>query len=151
MGSVLSDIDFLNIADMRKNRESLMPFTVGLTGYRSIARCIELALPPTVSKYMLETAAFNNSRLKWNPFRYPGSCLSLRVSLMKRSRTLNDVMSLVGLFIVLLCKTVLPVNSMRQSTLALVPNSVTVFTKNTCIHSISSLFFAFIDVCFIDI
>ena len=42
-------------------------------------------------------------------------------------------------------------NSLGQSTLALVPNFATVFTKNTYMHSISSLFVAFIDICFIDI
>ena len=104
MGSVLSDIDFMDIADMWENRASLMPFTVSLTGCRSIASCIESVLSPTVSKYMLATAAFNNSRSKWNPFRYPRSCLSLRVSLMKRSRALSDIGSLVGLLIVLLSK-----------------------------------------------
>ena len=104
MGSVLSDVDLLDSADIRENKESLMSFTVSLTGYRSIARCIESALLPTVSQHGPATAAFRNSRLKWNPFRNPGSCLSPRASLVNRSRALNDVSSLVGLFIVLLNK-----------------------------------------------
>ena len=40
-------------------------------------------------------------------------------------------------------------NSMGQSTFALVPNLVTVFTKNPCMPSISSLFVTFIGIFFI--
>ena len=40
MGSVLSDLDLLDSAEIRENKESLMPFTVSLTGCRSIPRCI---------------------------------------------------------------------------------------------------------------
>ena len=57
-GSVLSDIDFLESADIRKNKESPMPFTVSLTGYQSIPRYIESALSPTASKYVPANAAF---------------------------------------------------------------------------------------------
>ena len=59
------------------------------------------ALLPMVSQYVPATAAFRNSRLKWNPFRYPVSCMNIRASLVNPSRALNDVRSLVGLFIVL--------------------------------------------------
>ena len=104
MGSVLSDIDLLDSAEIRENKESPMPFTVSLTGCRSIARCIESALLPTASQYVPETAAIRNSWLKWNPFRHPVSCMNIRASLVNRSRALNDVRSLVGLFIVLLNK-----------------------------------------------
>jgi len=64
MRSVLSDIDFLERADMRENKESLVPFDVSLMGNRSIAGCIESTLSPTDSKYVTATVAFNNSLLK---------------------------------------------------------------------------------------
>lgn len=40
--------------------------------------------------------------------------------------------------------TVFPMNSLGQSTFALVPNLVTVFTKNPCISSIPSMFTTFV-------
>lgn len=101
---LLSDMDFMDSADMPEDRESLMHLTVSLTGRRSIARYIESSLSPIVSRNVLATAAFSNSLLKCNTSRYPRSCLSLKTSLIKGSKALNDVRSFVGLFIVLLNK-----------------------------------------------